>query len=60
VDGLACFLQCPTVCGWQTWVQCFLTGIALSRHVAVGGVAFPGGVEPPRLDIYCGVDRLDI
>jgi hypothetical protein len=56
VEELAYFLHHPTACSWQTWVQCFLTGDALSRHVVVGGGAFPGVVKPPGLDIYRGVD----
>jgi hypothetical protein len=39
-------------------VKCFLTGAALSCHIAVVGDAFLGGAKPLRLDIYHGVDRL--
>jgi hypothetical protein len=57
VDGLACFLHCPTVYGWQMWLQCSLTGATLScRATAVDG-AFSGGARPLELDIYRGVDR---
>jgi hypothetical protein len=48
VDGLACFLHCPMVCGWQTWLQCFLISAILSCHAAVVGGALPGeGVVKP-------------
>jgi hypothetical protein len=56
VNELACFLHHPMACSWQTWVQCFLTGAALSCHAAVVGGAFPGGAKPLGLDIYHGVD----
>jgi hypothetical protein len=57
VDGLACFLHCPTVCSWQTQVQCSLTGVAISHHVAVVGGAFSASEKPQGVDIYRGVDR---
>jgi hypothetical protein len=57
VDGLACFLHHRMVYGWQTWVQCFLIGLALSRHVAVVGGVFSGCAKPSGLDIYCVVNR---
>jgi hypothetical protein len=58
VDGQASFLHHPTFCCWQVWVQCSLTGAALSHCVVVVGDAFPWGARPPGLDIYYGVDRL--
>jgi hypothetical protein len=51
LDGPACLLHRPTVCGWQTWVQCSLTGPARSHHVIVVGGAFLRGARPTRKDI---------
>jgi hypothetical protein len=58
VDGLACFLHHPTVCGWQRWVQCFLIGATPFYHATVVDGAFLRGAKPPWLDIYHSVDRL--
>jgi hypothetical protein len=50
VDGLACPLHRPTVCGHQTRGQSFLLGAAISHRIAVGGGTFPGGggVKAPQ------------
>jgi hypothetical protein len=61
VGDLACYLYRPMVYGRQTRGQSFLSGVALSHHVAVGGGAFSGGgggAKPPGLDISCSVDHL--
>jgi hypothetical protein len=57
MDGLACSLHRPMVCGWLTWVQSFLIGAALSHRTALGGGTFLEGANPPppELDIYHGV-----
>jgi hypothetical protein len=47
MDGLACSLHRPMVCGWLTWVQSFLTGAALSHRTALGGGTFLEGANPP-------------
>jgi hypothetical protein len=57
VDGLACFLHRPTVYRYQLWVQCTLTGAALSRHALGVSDTFSGGVRPTGLDIYHRVDH---
>jgi hypothetical protein len=46
VDGLACFLHCPRTCRWLTWVLCFMTGTALSRHATVVNGSFLGVGSP--------------
>jgi hypothetical protein len=40
-------------------IQSVLAGAALSRHVAVGGGAFPRCAKPPMLDSQCGVAHPD-
>jgi hypothetical protein len=51
VDGLTCYLHYPMVCDHQMRGESFLFGAALSYHVTVGGVTFPGGAKPPGLNI---------
>jgi hypothetical protein len=43
VDGLACPMHRHTTCSHQTRGQSFLSGVALSHCVAVGGGTFLGG-----------------
>jgi hypothetical protein len=57
VDELAYSLRCLMVCNRQRGSLGFLTGIAPSCHVAVGGGVFLVDAKPPGLDILCGVDR---
>jgi hypothetical protein len=56
VDELAYCLHRPMVCDWQMWVQCFLIGDDLSRHVAVVSGVFLVCAKPLVLDIYRGID----
>jgi hypothetical protein len=51
VDGLACPLHRRTACSHQSRGYNFLSGAALSHHVAVGGGTFPVGAKPLGLDI---------
>jgi hypothetical protein len=51
VDGLACPLHHPMICGRQMRGQSFMSGAALSYHAVVGGGTFLGGVKPLGLDI---------
>jgi hypothetical protein len=46
MDGLACYLHRPTVCGHQTRGQSFLSGTALSHHITLGSGTFPVGARP--------------
>jgi hypothetical protein len=52
VDSLACSLHRPTICIHQRGGQSFLTGVAPSCHVAVGGGVVPGGVKSPGWIYY--------
>jgi hypothetical protein len=47
VDGLAYPLHRPTTYSCQSRGQSFLSGTALSHHVAVSGAPFWGGAMPP-------------
>jgi hypothetical protein len=60
VDGLAYPLHHPTVCSQPTRGWDFMSGVALSRRVVVGGGAFPGDAQAPGLDTCWSGDRLDI
>jgi hypothetical protein len=51
VDGLACPLHHPTVCGRQMRGQSFMSDVDLSHRTEVVGGAFPGGVKPLGLVI---------
>jgi hypothetical protein len=51
VDGLACSLHHPMVCGHQTRGQSFLSDAVLSRRAIVSDGAFLKDVKPPGLDI---------
>jgi hypothetical protein len=51
VDGLSCPLHCPTTYSRQSRAQSFLSGAALSHHVAVSSGAFLGGAKLSSLDI---------
>jgi hypothetical protein len=51
VDGLACFLHHPTICGCHTMGQSFMTSVAPSHRATMGGGAFLGDAKHPGLDI---------
>jgi hypothetical protein len=59
VDGLAYSLHHPMACSCHMMGHGFLSSIALSNHVAVGGDAFLGDAKPLGLHIEWSVDHLD-
>jgi hypothetical protein len=56
--GQVCSLHRPMVRGCPMRGHSFLSCVALSQRITVGGGAISGGAKPVGLDIWCSVDRL--